>query len=159
MIITGITALLFGIIMAVPAVLFLNGKCVELIAGYNAMTEEEKKSSAPTIARMNGRTLMAVAVLTLIYAAVSVISAFEMLSAAVFVAATVICCALFILTVTVSVIRYMKKNILIRRTQDEKIYFCSPVRKGRKASLPFGRSGAGDELSDPSPDKPDGAVR
>lgn len=109
MVITGITALLFGIIMAVPAVLLLNGKCVELIAGYNAMTEEEKKSSAPTIARMNGRTLMAVAVLTLIYAEVSVISAFEILSAAVFVAATVICCALFILTVTVSVIRYIKK--------------------------------------------------
>ena len=95
--------------MAVPAVLFLNGKCVELITGYNAMTEEEKKSSAPTIACMNGRTLMAVAVLTLIYAEVSVISAFEILSAAVFIAATVICCALFILTVTVSVIRYMKK--------------------------------------------------
>ena len=109
MIITGITALLFGIIMTVLAALFLNGKCVELIAGYNDMTEEEKKSSAPNIARMNGKTLMALAVLTLIYAAVSIISAFEIFSVTVFIAVTVIYCALFNLTVTVSVIRYMKK--------------------------------------------------
>lgn len=109
MIITGITALLFGIIMVVLAVLFLNGKCVELIAGYNDMTEEKKKKSAPINARMNGKTLMAVAVITLIYAAVSIISAFEILSRTAFVAATVIYCVLFALTVITSVIKFMKK--------------------------------------------------
>ena len=90
-IITAITSLLFGIFMAFLAFMFLNGKCNNLAAGYNDMTEEEKK--------------------TLLYSAFSALSALEILSAAAFVVSTVIYVILFISIVIISVARFVKKNI------------------------------------------------
>ena len=110
-IITAITSLLFGIIMGILAFMFLNGKCNNLAAGYNDMTEEEKKTSAEINARMNGKTLMVVAVLTLLYSVFSILSALEILSAAAFVVSTVIYVILFISIVIISVARFVKKNI------------------------------------------------
>ncbi len=90
--VTGVTALCFGVLMGLLAFLFLSGKCAELVAGYNDMTEEQKNASAESTAKTNGKTLMISAVLTLIYSAVSIVTAFEILPKAVFVIATVVYC-------------------------------------------------------------------
>lgn len=87
-VITAVTSLLFGILMGILGLMFLKGKCNELAAGYNAMTEEEKKASAALNARMNGKTLIIASVLTLLYSVFSILSALEILSAAAFAAAT-----------------------------------------------------------------------
>lgn len=108
--VTGITALCFGVLMGLLAFLFLSGKCTELVAGYNDMTEEQKNTSAESTAKTNGKTLMISAVLTLIYSAVSIVTAFEIFPKAVFVIATVVYCILFIAVVAVSFFRFMKRN-------------------------------------------------
>lgn len=110
-VITGITAFLFGIIMGILSIMFLNGKCNDLAAGYNDMTEEEKKASAEVNARMNGKTLMIVSVLTLLYSVFSILCGLEKLPSAAFVLSTIIYVILFISIVITSVARFAKKNI------------------------------------------------
>ncbi|MGN0641732.1 MAG: DUF3784 domain-containing protein [Huintestinicola sp.] len=110
-VITAITSLLFGIIIGILAFMFLNGKCNNLVAGYNDMTEEEKKTSAEVNARMNGKTLMIVSVLTLLYSVFSVLSVLEILSTTAFVVSTIIYGILFVSIVIISVARFVKKNI------------------------------------------------
>lgn len=109
--ITAVTSLLFGIIMTILAFMFINGKCNNLAAGYNDLTEEEKKTSAEANARMNGKTLIIVSVLTLLYSVFSALSAFEILSSGAFVVSTVVFIVLFISIVIISVARFVKKNI------------------------------------------------
>lgn len=74
------------------------------------MTEEQKNTSAESMAKTNGKTLMILAVLTLIYSAVSIVTAFEIFPKAVFVIATVAYSVLFIAVVAASVFRFIKKN-------------------------------------------------
>lgn len=109
--VTGIIAFLFSIFMGILAVMFLNGKCLNLVAGYNDMSETEKNTAAKEYARMNGKSLMFTAVITLIYSILSIITAFELLSKNIFVLSTVIYVLLFVLIVISSVIRFVKKNI------------------------------------------------
>lgn len=110
-IITAVTSLFFGIIMGILAFMFLNGKCNNLVSGYNDMTEEEKKTSAEVNARMNGKTLMIVSVFTLLYSVFSILSAFEILSTTAFVVSTIIYGILVTSIVIISVAHFVKKNI------------------------------------------------
>lgn len=110
-VITAVTSLLFGILMGILGYMLLKGQCNELAAGYNAMTEEEKKASAENNARMNEKTLIIASVLTLLYSIFSILSALEILSAAAFAAATIIFSVLFISIVIISVAHFVKKSV------------------------------------------------
>lgn len=106
-IITGTTALLFGILFLLLAISFLNGKNKNLIAGYNSMTESEKKQfDEKSIGKANGKTMLIISVITIIFSCISFLFAFYIISKPIFIFSVVA----YIVAVTLFTILSMIKS-------------------------------------------------
>lgn len=87
-VIAAVSALLLGVLFLYLAMSFMKGKNVELIAGYSSMSDiEKRKCDIKQLGKANGRALLVVSVLTLVFSCVSFLTAFEIVSEKLFVPA------------------------------------------------------------------------
>ncbi len=110
-IITGVSSLLLGILLSALSISFIRGKSIELIAGYSSLSDDEKKQfELNRTARSNGKTLLTVSVLMIIFSCITFLYAFDKLTLGAYIALTVFFILSFFITVIGSVILLIIKN-------------------------------------------------
>lgn len=108
-VITAVTSLLMGALFLYLAISFLRGKNVELIAGYNSMSESEKKEcDKEKLGRKNGITMLQIAIFTLFFSLMSFLTVFGAIKQTIFVVCIPIYIVLVIVLVIISMIKLNK---------------------------------------------------
>ena len=108
-IITAVITLLVGILVLFFGVSFRRGKNLNLMAGFNSMSETEKANTdIEKIGKITGKTLIIISVLMFIFSAISFMYAFEFVSKFVFLISLVVFVVSVIAFTISSVIKTLK---------------------------------------------------
>lgn len=106
---TAVITLLVGILVLFFGVSFINGKNLNLMAGYNSMSETEKANTdIDKIGKITGKTLILCSVLMFAFSVISFMCAFEIVSKSVFLISLVIFIVSVVAVTIFSVIKTMK---------------------------------------------------
>jgi len=110
-VVTGISSLLLGILFLYLSISFLKSNNIDLIAGYSSLSDSEKKQIKKDILlKSNGKTLLIISILMILFSAISFLTTFEILTRKFYTIAVIIF-ILLILTITLySVIASFKDN-------------------------------------------------
>ena len=108
-IITAVITLLVGILVLFLGISFIKGKNLNLMAGYNSMSETEKANTdIDKIGKITGKTLILCSVLMFAFSVISFMCAFEIVSKSVFLISLVIFIISVVAVTIFSVIKTMK---------------------------------------------------
>jgi len=109
-VVTGISSLLLGILFLFISISFLRGNNIDLIAGYSSLSDSEKNRLKNTLLKSNGKTLLIISILMILFSVISFLTIFEILTRKIYTVAVIIF-ALLILSITIySVIVSLKDN-------------------------------------------------
>ena len=108
-IITAVITLLVGILVLFFGISFIKGKNLNLMAGYNSMSETEKANTdIDKIGKITGKTLIICSVLMFIFSVISFMSGFGIVPKSVFLISLVIFIISVVAVTIFSVIKTMK---------------------------------------------------
>ena len=106
---TAVITLLVGILVLFLGISFIKGKNLNLMAGYNSMSETEKANTdIDKIGKITGKTLILCSVLMFAFSVISFMCAFEIVSKSVFLISLVIFIISVVAVTIFSVIKTMK---------------------------------------------------
>ena len=106
---TAVITLPVGILVLFFGVSFINGKNLNLMAGYNSMSETEKANTdIDKIGKITGKTLIICSVLMFIFSVISFMSGFGIVPKSVFLISLVIFIISVVAVTIFSVIKTMK---------------------------------------------------
>ncbi|MBQ8787777.1 MAG: DUF3784 domain-containing protein [Oscillospiraceae bacterium] len=108
-IITAVITLLVGILVLFLGVSFINGKNLNLVAGYGSMSETEKaQTDINKLGKLSGKALIVISILMFAFTAISVMFAFQFVSKSIFVFSVIVFIVAVIAVTIISVIKGMK---------------------------------------------------
>ena len=114
-IITAVITLLVGILVLFLGISFIKGKNLNLMAGYNSMSETEKANTdIEKIGKITGKTLIICSVLMFIFSVISFMSAFGIVSKSVFLISLIVFIISVVAVTIASVIKTMKLTMQLK---------------------------------------------
>ena len=112
---TAVITLLVGILVLFFGVSFINGKNLNLMAGYNSMSKTEKaNTNIDKIGKTTGKTLVIISGLMFIFSVISFMCAFEIVSKSVFLISLIVFIISVVAVTIASVIKTMKLTMQLK---------------------------------------------
>ena len=108
-IITAVITLLVGILVLFLGISFIKGKNLNLMAGYNSMSETEKSQvDIQKLGKLSGKSLIIISVLMFVFSAISLMFALGIATKTIFVFSVVAFIVAVIVVTIISIIKGMK---------------------------------------------------